>query len=96
MLKNFVAKSTANTDVTVCTAAEGKELSIMSVMINGGANGGDITLKYPNGFTAGFTIAAEDTIFIDTKVNLPPDTSLAINATAAGISVMASAAELDA
>jgi hypothetical protein len=96
MLKNYVATSVANSDVTVCSVASGKELSIMSVVINGGADGGDITLKYPGGFTAAFTIAAGDTIFLDTKVNLPSGASFAINATSDGIKVMASAAELDA
>lgn len=94
MLKNYVATTVENADVTVCTADAGKELTIMSIMINGGENGGDITLKFSTGFEAGFTIDADDTIVLDNKICLPSGTNLKVNCTTAGVKVMVSAAEL--
>ena len=94
MLKNFAATTTENSDVTVCTAASGTELSIMSIMLNGGEDGGEVTLNFSTGFSAGFTIDSGDTIVLDNKINLPAGASFTVNATASGIKVMASAAEL--
>ena len=94
MLKNFVATTVENSDVTVCTAASGTELSIMDIMINGGENGGDITLNFSTGFTCAFTITAYDTITLDDKINLPSGASFSVNSTASGMKVMVSAAEL--
>ena len=94
MLKNFVATTTENSDVTVCSAGEGTELSIMSIMLNGGENGGEITLNFSTGFSAGFTIDAGDTIVLDNKINLPAGASFSVNAAVSGIKVMVSAAEL--
>lgn len=94
MLKNFVVTAVENSDVTVCTAASGTELSIMSIMLNGGENGGEIALNFSTGFSAGFTIDSGDTIVLDNKINLPTGASFTVNATASGIKVMASAAEL--
>ena len=94
MLKNFAATTVENSDVTVCTAASGTELSIMDIMINGGENGGEITLNFSTGFSAGFSVDAGDTITLDDKINLPTGASFTVNATASGIKVMVSAAEL--
>ena len=94
MLKNFVATTTENSDVTVCSAGEGTELSIMSIMLNGGENGGEITLNFSTGFSAGFAIDAGDTIVLDNKINLPAGASFSVNAAVSGIKVMVSAAEL--
>lgn len=94
MLKNFVATTVENSDVTVCTASSGTELSIMDIMINGGENGGEITLNFSTGFSAGLAIEAENTITLDDKINLPTGASFSVNATASGIKVMVSAAEL--
>lgn len=94
MLKNFVATTTENSDVTVCSAGAGTELSVMSIIINGGENGGDITLNFSTGFSMGFTISAEDSITLDDKINLPTGESFSVNANATGIRVMVSAAEL--
>ena len=94
MLKNFVATTTENSDVTVCSAGEGTELSIMSIMLNGGENGGEITLNFSTGFSAGFTIDAGDTIVLDNKINLPAGAGFSVNAAVSGIKVMVSAAEL--
>ena len=94
MLKNFAATTTENSDVTVCTASSGTELSIMSIMLHGGENGGDVTLNFSTGFSAGFTIDSGDTIVLDNKINLPTGASFTVNATASGIKVMVSAAEL--
>ena len=94
MLKNFVATTTADSEVLVCSAGSGRELSIMSIMMNGGENGGDVTLIFSTGFTCGFTIDAEDTIVLDNKINLPTGTNLKVNSTTDGVKVMVSAAEL--
>ena len=94
MLKNFVVTTVENSEVTVCSAGEGTELSIMSIMLNGGENGGDVTLNFSTGFSSGFTIDAGDTIVLDNKINLPTGASFTVNATTSGIKVMASAAEL--
>ena len=94
MLKNFVATTTAESDITICSADSGKELTIMSIMMNGGENGGDVTLKFSTGFTCGFTIDAEDTIVLDNKINLPTGTNLKVNSATDGVKIMVSAAEL--
>ena len=90
MLQNFTATSTANNAVTIIPA-QSNELLLLSLYLNGGANGGDVTVTYPNGFTAGFSIVAEDTILLDTPVAIPAGKTLAFTATAAGIKAMASA-----
>ena len=94
MLKNFVATTTAESDITICSAGSGKELTIMSIMINGGENGGDVTLKFSTGFSAGFTVNTEDTIVLDNKICLPSGSNLKVNCTTDGVKIMVSAAEL--
>ena len=94
MLKNFVSTTVENSDVTVCTASSGTELSIMSIMLNGGETGGDVTLNFSTGFTCSFTLDAYDTVVLDNKINLPTGANFSVNATASGIKVMVSAAEL--
>jgi hypothetical protein len=66
----------------------------MSILLNGGENGGEVTLNFSTGFSAGFTIDAGDTIVLDNKINLPAGASFSVNATASGIKVMVSAAEM--
>lgn len=90
MLQNFTATSTANSSVNIIPA-QNNELLLLSLYLNGGANGGDVTVTYPNGFTAGFSIAAEDTVVIDSQVAIPAGKTLAFTASAAGIKAMASA-----
>lgn len=95
MLKNFVVTTVANSDVTVCSAASGKELCIASVMINGGNSGGEITLAFSTGFTAAFTVDAHDIIILDNKINIPEGASFTVNAATDGMKVMVSAAEFE-
>lgn len=90
MLKNFVATSTANTEVPIIPVQD-KELLVLSLHFNGGATGGEFTINYPNGFTASFSIAAEDTIVLDSKVAIPAGSTISFNASADGIKAMASA-----
>lgn len=90
MLQNFTATSTADTAVTIIPA-QSNELLLLSLFLNGGENGGDVTITYPNGFTAGFTIAAEDTILLDSQVAIPAGSTLSFTASDAGIKAMASA-----
>ena len=66
----------------------------MSIMLNGGENGGEVTLNFSTGFSAGFTIDAGDTIVLDNKINLPAGAGFSVNAAVSGIKVMVSAAEL--
>ena len=90
MLQNFTATSTANSSVDIIPA-QPNELLLLSLYLNGGENGGDVTVTYPNNFTAGFTIAAEDTIVIDTQVAIPAGGILSFTADNSGIKAMASA-----
>ena len=94
MLKNFVATTVKDADVTVCSAESGTELSIMSIMVNGGENGGEIHLNFSTGFTAGFSVSAHDVIILDNKINLPNGASFVVNASEDGLKIMVSAAEL--
>ena len=95
MLKNFVVSTVANSDVTVCSATTGKELCISSIMINGGDNGGEITLAFSTGFNAVFTVDAHDIIILDNKITIPEGASFTVNATTDGMKVMVSAAEFE-
>ena len=90
MLQNFTATSSANSTVNIIPS-QSKEILLLSLYLNGGANGGTVTINYPNGFSAGFTIAAEDTIVLDSQVAIPSGSTLSFNASAAGIKAMASA-----
>ena len=90
MLQNFTATSAANSSVTIIPA-QANELLLLSLYLNGGENGGDVTVTYPNGFTAVFTIAAEDTIVLDSQVAIPAGSTLSFTASAAGVKAMASA-----
>ena len=94
MLKNYTITTTAETESIVCTAAEGKELNIMSIVINGGADGGDIKLSFSTGFEMSFSVDSEDTIILDNKMNLVTGDTLAVTASASGMKVFVSAAEL--
>ena len=90
MLENFTAISTADTAVTIIPA-QPNELLLMSLYLNGGDDGGDVTITYPNGFTAGFSVAARDIIILDSQVTMPAGSTLSFTATASGIRAMASA-----
>ena len=90
MLQNFTATSIANTAVTIIPA-QSNELLLLSLFVNGGANGGDVTITYPNGFTSTFAVVVDDTFYIDSPVAIPAGSTLSLTATAAGIKAMASA-----
>lgn len=90
MLENFTAISTADTAVTIIPA-QSNELLLLSLYLNGGTNGGNVAISYPNGFTAEFSIAAEDTIVLDTQVAMPAGSTLSFTATSEGVKAMASA-----
>ena len=90
MLQNFTAVTVADTEVSIIPE-QANELLLLSLYLNGGENGGDVTVTYPNNFTAGFTIAAEDTIVIDTQVAIPSGSTLSFTADSSGIRAMASA-----
>lgn len=94
MLKNYTLVTTANEEATVCTAASSKELSVLSIMLNGGENGGEITLKIGT-FDFSFSIAENDVVVLDNKLTLTSGQSLTVLATTAGIKVFVSAAELE-
>ena len=97
MLNNYTYTTTssdATTAATLCAAAEGKEITVLSIMINGGEEGGDITLMIDN-YKMAFTIAAEDTIVLDHKIVVVKDKPLQVTASTAGIKLCVSVAELD-
>lgn len=89
MLQNFTATSTANSTVNIIPS-QSNELLLLSLYLNGGENGGNVTINFPNGFTAKFTIEAEDTVALDSKIAIPAGSVLSFNADAAGIKAMAS------
>lgn len=95
MLKSYTQTTTASTTHTLCTAETGKELSIMSIMINGGENGGTVEFMLSTGFTFAFSIDAVDVVTIDSKINIPAGASLSAVADADGIQICVSAAELE-
>lgn len=95
MLKSYTHTTAASTSATICTAETGKELTIMSIMLNGGDTGGTITFTLSSGFTFAFSLDAKDIVVLDHKINLPTGTNLSVTADAAGIQVCVSAAELE-
>ena len=90
MLKNFFATSVAETEVSIIPS-QTNELLVLSLYFNGGENGGDFKVIYPNGFSASFTIAAEDTIVLDSQVAVPTGSSISFIGSDSGITAMASA-----
>jgi hypothetical protein len=90
MLKNFFATSVAETEVSIIPS-QTNELLVLSLYFNGGENGGDFKVIYPNGFSASFTIAAEDTIVLDSQVAVPAGSSISFIGSDSGITAMASA-----
>ena len=90
MLKNFFATSVAETEVSIIPS-QTNELLVLSLYFNGGENGGDFKVIYPNGFSASFTIAAEDTIVLDSQVAVPVGSSISFIGSDSGITAMASA-----
>lgn len=90
MLKNFFATSTANTAVSIIPE-QTNELLLLSLYLNGGANGGEVSINYPNGFVTKFSIAAEDTIIMDSQVAIPAGSSLTFTGSSDEITAMASA-----
>lgn len=93
MLKNYVVTTSANTSAIICMASGDMELAISSIVLNGGANGGEVTLSFSTGFEIPLSIAAGDVIVLDNKMNLPGGTNLSVKATTDGIKVMVSANE---
>jgi hypothetical protein len=96
MLNNYTyTVTTADTDYELCSAAKGKELTVLSIMINGGEEGGDVTISIGD-YQMAFTIAKEDTIVLDHKIVVTNSFPMKVKASAAGIKLCVSVAELDA
>jgi chorismate synthase len=95
MLNNYTHILANEVEQIICQAAQNKELTILSIMINGGSNGGEIKLLIDN-FDMSFTIAVEDTIILDHKIALASGQSLKAISVGDGIKISVSVAELDA
>jgi hypothetical protein len=94
MLNNFTFILNENQETTICQASSTKELTILSIMMNGGENGGEIKLMIGN-FDMSFTIAADDTIVLDHKIVIAAGQSLKAISISSGIKISVSVAELD-
>lgn len=96
MLNNYTyTVTTADEVYELCSAANNKELTVLSIMINGGEAGGDVTISIGD-YQMAFTIAKEDTIVLDHKIVVVSGFPLKVKASAAGIKLSVSVAELDA
>jgi hypothetical protein len=95
MLNNYTYVLSNEVEQVVCQASQNKELTILSIMINGGSDGGEIKLLI-NNFDMTFTVASEDTIILDHKIALGSGQSLKALSVGDGIKISVSVAELDA
>ena len=92
MLKSYVVNSVANEEVQICGTRDGIDLTIMSVLVNGGEEGGNFTLKLGD-YQEKYTLDADDTMVLDHKIMLGADQTYSIIAEVNGISVCVSAVE---
>ena len=95
MLKNYVSTTTKDTEITLCTPSDGCEISVLSIIMNGGENGGTVKLSLSNGFDYSFSLDAQDVVILDNKLNLPNGVSLKATADAHGGKICVSAAEME-
>lgn len=83
--------TTADTELVLCDASqESQEFLLVSILISGGDNGGNITLRI-GAFDAWFTVGANDTIAISWPIAVPAGSKLIAIATADGMKVSVSA-----
>lgn len=96
MLNNYTHVTVAaDQEYTLCSAAEGKEITVLSLMINGGTNGSDITISVGD-YSMEFTAGEDDIIVLDHKIVITTESPLVVKASAIGVKFSASVAELDA
>ena len=95
MLQSYNTTLAAGNTVTVCTAASGHEIAIVTIEISGVQSAGVVTLTKNNGstdvFSESFRIPFGDTVIIDSKIFLPPGYSLKALSDVAGIQISVSA-----
>lgn len=95
-LKNYHHVSVANTTHTLCTSSAGHEIAIVGIVAACGAEAGSCTLTVNDGsndvFTTTFIFeSAYDTVFFDSKIFLPANYLLKVNAEKSGVNIMVSA-----
>ena len=91
MLKQMTYHTTADTELVLCDASQGsQEFVLVSILISGGDNGGNITLKIDD-FDALFTVGANDTISVSWPIVVPAGSKLIAIATGDGMKVSVSA-----
>ena len=95
MLQSYNTTLTAGNTATVCTAANGHEIAIVTIEISGVQSAGVVTLTKNNGstdvFSESFRIPFGDTVIIDSKIFLPPGYTLKALSDVAGIQISISA-----
>lgn len=92
MLKSYIGKTIANELVTLCGTRKDKDLTIMSLLINGGEEGGDFTLSIGD-YQEKYSIDAENTVAFDHKIMLGPEQSLTVLGQIDGVTFCVSAIE---
>lgn len=91
MLKQYCATTVANTQATLFTVANSKQLAVLSVELYGGTNGGQVTFVRNNGSSDVFTqvvpVSANTYVSIDCKSFFESGWSLKQTGSAAGIQI---------
>ena len=91
MLKSFNATLAANTAATLLTASSGHEILAVGLRINGGQNGGTVTLTKNNGssdvFSETYTVGVGDVLSLDCKTAFPAGYSWTALSDTAGVQI---------
>ena len=95
-LQNYNHITVASTSYTLCTAAAGHEIAVVSILASAGATPGNLTITVNNGTSDIYTVVlafaeAYNAAFLDSKIFLPAGYILKVIGSVDGISVMASA-----
>ena len=95
-LQNYNHVTVADTPFTLCTAATGHEIAVVSILASAGATPGNLTITVNNGTSDIYTVVlafaeAYNAAFLDSKIFLPAGYLLKVAGSVDGISVMASA-----
>ena len=96
MLKHYICKpNEADTETSIVTVAENYELAVVSMRITGGTTGGDVNfIVYRGGnkmIDIKMSIAANDTVLIDSKDFYEAGDTLKMKASAVGMAIELSA-----
>jgi hypothetical protein len=95
-LRNYNHVTAAGIPATICTAAAGHEIAVVSILASAGATPGNLSITVNNGTSDIYTVVlafteAYNAAFLDSKIFLPAGYILKVTGSVDGISVMASA-----